>query len=310
LNAALPDAVRRGVEASLEKIDRRAVAVRSASPVSGGSISAAVRLNTQGGDTYFLKWRTATPEGMFAAEAAGLAALRSAAAGAGFRVPEVFAHASGAGASPGWILMEWVPRGTGSAGWGAALGRAVAGLHGAGAPGPGGYGWEQDNFIGPLPQDNTPSGHWATFWRERRLVPQLDLATQRGHFQGHGRTMDLVLDRLDEALSGVPAEGPSLLHGDLWSGNVYPGPAGEPVLVDPAVYRGHGEVDLAMSELFGGFPEGFLDAYGEVRPLGSNYRRVRRPLYQLYYLLVHVNLFGAAYLGESIRAAESALAGL
>jgi fructosamine-3-kinase len=120
--------------------------------------------------------------------------------------------------------------------------------------------------------------------------------------------LDRMLDAVDRALEDAETAPPSLLHGDLWSGNVYPDSNGQPVLIDPALYRGHREVDLAMSELFGGFPAAFLSAYQEARPLDEPYRRVRRPLYQLYYLLVHVNLFGGSYVGATLAAAEKVVA--
>ncbi len=109
-------------------------------------------------------------------------------------------------------------------------------------------------------------------------------------------------------LTGTDGLEPSILHGDLWSGNVFAGPSGEPVLVDPAVYRGHSEVDLAMTELFGGFPGPFYSAYAEVRPLADGYREVRRSLYQLYPLLVHVNLFGGSYVASTHRTLRTVLA--
>jgi fructosamine-3-kinase len=119
--------------------------------------------------------------------------------------------------------------------------------------------------------------------------------------------MDELLDRLDQVLAPSGPRGPELLHGDLWSGNYYPDPEGEPVLIDPAVYRGVGEVDLAMMELFGSFPRGFTDAYHGARGLAAEYDAYLRDLYQLYYLLVHVNLFGGGYVSGSLRAAERVL---
>jgi fructosamine-3-kinase len=112
---------------------------------------------------------------------------------------------------------------------------------------------------------------------------------------------------MDEILPDSQDRGPSLLHGDLWSGNFYPGPSGEPVLIDPAVYLGAGEVDLAMMELFGSFPRGFVEGYTKGRGLDPEYGSFRRDLYQLYYLLVHVNLFGGGYESGSIAAAERVL---
>jgi fructosamine-3-kinase len=124
-----------------------------------------------------------------------------------------------------------------------------------------------------------------------------------------GHTLDRLLECLEGVMEGAEEQGPALLHGDLWSGNYYPGPQGEPVLIDPAAYRGSGEVDLAMMELFGGFPRGFLEGYESRRPLTRAYTCFRRDLYQLYYLLVHVNLFGGGYVRGSVAAADRALKG-
>jgi len=136
------------------------------------------------------------------------------------------------------------------------------------------------------------------------------MARDRGYFSGaEGPALDSLLDRLAAVLDGAGEMGPALLHGDLWSGNYYPGPQGEPVLIDPAAYRGTGEVDLAMMELFGSLPRGFLEGYESRRPLARAYGAFRRDLYQLYYLLVHVNLFGAGYIRGSLAAAERVLAG-
>jgi fructosamine-3-kinase len=267
-------------------------------------------LETGDGEAFFAKWnRSAAPE-MFEAEADGLAALREAGASAGLRVPEVIATGAGTAGEPPWLLLEFVERGRATRGYGERLGRGVAAIHRFNAPARQAYGWSRDNYIGSLPQSNPPSGSWPAFWRDARLAPQMEIARSRGFLGGDGgRALDALLGRTAEALAGADVEGSSLLHGDLWSGNVYPGPAGEPVLIDPAVYHGHREVDLAMSELFGGFP-GFFAAYDEVWPLSPDYARVRRPLYQLYYLLVHVNLFGGSYADSCVRAARSVLSEL
>jgi fructosamine-3-kinase len=226
-------------------------------------------------------------------------------------VPEVLGVGDAVGDGPGWQLLEFIERGPDVSTYGERLGRGLALLHSAQGHGSNGYGWTRDNFIGALPQANPPAESWAAFWRDARLAPQLEVARQAGHFGGEaGQAMDRLVESVERALEGAEAERPSLLHGDLWSGNAYPGPAGEPVLIDPAVYRGNREVDLAMSELFGGFPASFLRAYQEVRPLSSDYARVRRALYQLYYLLVHVNLFGGGYVGSSLQAARAVLAQL
>jgi fructosamine-3-kinase len=152
------------------------------------------------------------------------------------------------------------------------------------------YGWHRDNYIGPTPQANGACDDWVRFWRERRLVPQLELAARRGFSVDCG----FLLDGLEALLGHRPA--PSLLHGDLWSGNAG-FDRGEPVIYDPAVYYGDREADLAMTELFGGFPGEFYAAYEEALALPEEYAR-RKHVYNLYHLLNHLNLFGGGYLGQ------------
>ena len=131
------------------------------------------------------------------------------------------------------------------------------------------------------------------------------MARDSGHFQGaRGRLLDQLLEKSEDIMAGTEEDGPALLHGDLWTGNYFAGPAGSPVLIDPAVYVGAGEVDLAMMELFGSFPAGFEEAYGSVRKLAPEYAAFRRDLYQIYYLLVHVNLFGSSYVSGTLGAAQ------
>jgi protein-ribulosamine 3-kinase len=137
-------------------------------------------------------------------------------------------------------------------------------------------------------------------------VPQLQLARSKG-FLVHD-TMDRLVDVIPDALADVETGG--LLHGDLWSGNAYATEAGTPVIGDPAVFRGHGEVDLAMTELFGGFGQRFYEAYNAILPISREYEAFRRDLYQLYYLLVHLNLFGGSYESSSLAAASRTLTAL
>jgi fructosamine-3-kinase len=146
---------------------------------------------------------------------------------------------------------------------------------------------------------------WAEFWRMRRLEPQLELARAAGRLPGRQADWDRLMERLPALLDNAEMDGPSLLHGDLWGGNVMAAAAG-PVLIDPACYRGHREADLAMTELFGGFGPEFYAAYGEQWPLLAGYPR-RRPVYQLWYLLVHVNLFGGGYVSQTAGVLREAL---
>jgi protein-ribulosamine 3-kinase len=165
-----------------------------------------------------------------------------------------------------------------------ALARMLAGVHRTTGLR---YGWHRDNFIGPTPQQNGWCDDWAEFWQERRLRPQLDLA-RRNRFDLQAPSPQKLLS------SHRPAA--SLLHGDLWRGNAgFSG--GRPVIFDPAVYCGDREADIAMTELFGGFPAEFYAAYHEAYPLPAEYQE-RKHLYNLYHLLNHLNIFGGSYLGQ------------
>jgi fructosamine-3-kinase len=309
---SLPDRIAEPVRGALDAhgYGRRIARVVE---VAGGCINRGARVDTDGGASLFLKWNERAALGMFAAEAAGLAAL--AAAGA-VRVPSPVAWSGEAGpttastaegeaAGASWLLMEYVAPGRASPEADERLGTRLASLH-ASAPTSGGFGWERDNWIGSLSQANAVSESWAEFWRERRLVPQLQRARARG--QCVEAAFDDVVGLTSVALADVLT--PDLVHGDLWGGNWFATQQGEPVLIDPAPYRGHGEVDLAMSELFGGFDARFYRAYREARGISDAYVAYLRDLYQLYYLLAHVNLFGASYEAASLRAAQRVTAAL
>ena len=307
----LPVTVARSVEAALEDRYRETCADRSCGSCRRW-VHQSFRSNlTDSGDTYFLKWNPSSPPEMFQAEADGLQALRypGDSQGAGGAGNGRIRHRSRRPVGSSWSsFLRGAPPD-----YGPLLGAGLAALH---AAGPGEkrmrpnqtFGWHRTNFIGSLPQDNGQRSDWVTFWHDLRLEPQLRMARNRGHFTGGGgRVLDDLLARLDDVLPDAVEEGPALLHGDLWSGNFYPDSKGDPVLIDPAVYRGVGEVDLAMMELFGSFPRGFAEGYEEKRILAPEYDAFRRDLYQLYYLLVHVNLFGGGYVGGSLAAANRAL---
>jgi fructosamine-3-kinase len=309
----LPTTVVRGVESALEDHTGKTVRIDSATPVGGGCINPSAKVITDSGEGYFLKWNPTSPPEMFHAEVDGLKALKDPGV---LKVPEVVDSAgSGTPEDPAWLLMEFIPPGRPDSHYGRRLGEGLAALHSSAAP-PNDvhgdtpfFGWHRANFIGSLPQQNDKSEDWIRFWRDLRLEPQLKMARDRGHFTGpDGRTMEDLLSRLDEVMAGSEKGGPALLHGDLWRGNFYADSSGSPVLIDPAVYRGVGEVDLAMMELFGSFPRGFREGYSEKRKWAPEYDAFRRDLYQLYYLLVHVNLFGGSYVAGSMAAAERALA--
>ena len=243
-------------------------------PVAGGCIHECYRVRIRGA-TRFLKADSSDYADAFAAEAQGLAALRA----AGMRAPEPLAH--GVAGRHAYLLLELLDLG-GRKDF-AALGRMLAAMHRRTADR---YGWERDNYIGATPQHNGWSRDWGEFWIERRLRPQLELARRNG--------FDLPLPETSILERHMPL--PSLLHGDLWSGNAGFTPEG-PVVFDPAVYYGDREADLAMTELFGGFPREFYQSYNAIWPLDEGYQR-RKYLYNLYHLLNHLNLFGSGYLAQ------------
>jgi fructosamine-3-kinase len=284
----IPARIRSAIEQHLSEDAGRTVRIASVHRVGGGCISSVARIETETGIAYFTKWseEDAAP-GFFGCEAASLAAIANTGA---VRVPRVHAH------SADWILLEWLEPGEAKAESWQTLGRELAALHRNRANG---NGWPADNYIGSLSQANGWMTEWARFWAERRLVPQWRAVVRRGMFDASdGRCFDRLIDRLDDRLAQGDADGASLLHGDLWGGNVHITTGGHIALIDPSCYHGHREVDLAMAELFGGFGPGFLSAYNEAWPIADGYHE-RRDLYQLYYLLVHVCLFGAGYVEGS-----------
>ena len=292
MSVSLPPALTVTLQHRLTEIAGRPSFIVESQPVAGGCIHQSLKISTDAGRDFFLKWSPDSTEDAFLAEADGLEALGYL---GNLRIPEVVGY-SVPGETPSWLLLEFVLHGRPTDDYWETLGRGLADLHQV-RSGP--YGWERPNFIGSLPQANHVTDKWDGFWWNQRLLPQLTLAREAGRLPGRWHDWELLETSLPQMAPSVIAE-PSILHGDLWSGNVFPGPLGEPVLVDPAVYRGHAEVDLAMTELFGGFPNSFYSAYSEALPPADGYREVRQPLYQLYPLLVHVNLFGGSYV-ESTR---------
>ena len=252
--------------------------------IGGGSINRCYRWRSASGPL-FVKIGTRAAQAAFAAEAEG---LRELGATKTLRIPAVLATGTVDGAA--FLALEWIERGAADPGCERRLGAGLAALHSAYAPR---FGWGRDNTIGRTPQANAWSADWVEFFRERRLRPQLMLA-QRNGFAG------LLAERGERLLAALPVllagHSPrcSLLHGDLWGGNWLASAAGEPVLIDPAVYYGDRETDLAMTHLFGGFGATFYRAYNEAAPLPAG-AALRAELYNLYHVLNHANLFGGGY---------------
>ena len=261
----------------------------------GGCINRALILRGKDRRRFFVKVNAARHTDMFAAEAAGLAELDTAAA---IQVPRPIAQ----GTSEEWayLVLEWLD--IDGRGNGAKLGRQLAQLHRTTSNH---FGWHRDNTIGSTPQVNFPATDWIDFFGERRLGYQLRLAERNGAPRRLLANGERLVSRLGDFFAGYhPA--PSLLHGDLWGGN-HGYVDGQPVLFDPAVYFGDREADLAMTELFGGFSADFHAAYREAWPLDPGFD-VRKHLYNLYHVLNHFNLFGGGYAGQAQSMTERLLA--
>ncbi len=262
--------------------------VTAMAAVSGGCIHHVVHFVTEK-RAYLLKWNPNPLPGVFETEATGLQLL---AATGTVRVPQVIATHR----RPDFILLEWIQADDNTTYWDQErMGEQLAALH----QHPAGerYGLDQDNYIGSTPQRNAWRANWLEFFRDCRLAPQMELAV-RNALLPHGglRKLTWLIAHLERWID-LPNTRPSLLHGDLWGGNVISGPGRQPVLIDPAVYYGEREAELAFTELFGGFTRRFYQAYEAVWPLDPGYRE-RRDLYNLYHLLNHLNIFGQGYAGS------------
>jgi protein-ribulosamine 3-kinase len=267
--------------------------------VGGGSINECVRW-TGDGIALFVKLAATDALDMFEAEAEGLQELSAAAA---LRVPEVLAV--GAGGGQAWLALRWIELAPATRASDARLGERLAALHRVGAPR---FGWKRDNTIGATPQHNPWDDDWVRFFVTRRLGAQLQLAGGNGASRRlieRGGTLCDTAGALYWSYQPVP----SLLHGDLWSGNRAADAAGEPVVFDPAVYFGDREADIAMTRLFGGFDPAFYAAYQAAWPLDQA-AGTRRTLYNLYHVLNHFNLFGGGYAAQAEAMIDRLLAEL
>ncbi len=280
------------IGARLSETLGRCVDLRLAGGVGGGCIHRTYRA-TDGGHSWFVKANHASRADLFAAEADGLRAL----ARGPLRVPQVIC--SGEADRQSYLVLEWLDLGAGAPRDYAKLGEQLAHLHALTGPQ---HGWQRDNYIGSTPQSNAMEVSWPRFFGHARLAPQLALARTNGHTALCAKG-DALLENLPR-LFGGHAPRPSLLHGDLWGGNAGFLDNGTPVIFDPAVYYGDRETDVAMTELFGGFPEDFYAAYRAHSPLDSGYR-VRKTLYNLYHVLNHANLFGGGYVAQAEKMVDT-----
>ena len=258
--------------------------------VSGGDINEAYLLHLSDGKRVFLKQNAEENIGFFAAEVEG---LRTIATTRAIGVPT--AHAYGRCEHKSFLLMEYLEPASMASDFWESFGHSLAAMHNAPTaflslemP----YGFVNDNYIGAGFQKNTVKDKWITFFRDCRLLPQMERAKPVLPISDIKR-IERLMEHLDEYLT--EPEHPSLLHGDLWSGNYYVGPDGYAWLIDPATYVGHAEADIAMTELFGGFSREFYSAYSESNLIQPGYED-RRDIYNLYHMLNHLNLFGDSYL--------------
>jgi fructosamine-3-kinase len=254
--------------------------------VSGGCINQGYAIS-DGRQTYFVKLNQANQIAMFEAEAIGLKQMWDTHT---IRVPKPICW--GVEADTAYVVLEWLELGRGSSQSWYMMGQQLAAMHRATSDK--GFGWERNNTIGSTPQINNWTSDWVEFFTKHRIAFQLQLARRRG---GHFSQGDRLLEAIPQLLADHHPQ-PSLVHGDLWSGNAAVTTAGEPVILDPATYYGDREVDIAMSELFGSFPAEFYRGYNEAFPLDAGYKR-RKILYNLYHILNHFNLFGGSYEGQA-----------
>jgi fructosamine-3-kinase len=253
------------------------------SSVGGGCINNSTVLKTERGETFFLKTNRRCPADMFAREAEGLLALR---VSDGPRVPEPYLWGGD------FILLEDLSPAPRRPVYWSQFGRCLALLHNHVQAE---FGFNHDNYIGSTPQPNDWTSDGYVFFAQHRLNFQAKLALESGLLDPrHVHRVEALTAKLPDLVPPQPA---SLIHGDLWSGNALTGPQGEPAIIDPATHYGWGEAELAMTALFGAFADTFYLAYQEVRPLEPGYRG-RFPIYNLYHLLNHLNLFGRGYLGQ------------
>lgn len=302
------------LEDALHSLFGSGTQIQKAGRIAGGDINDAYRLILSDGTHIFMKANAKENASFFTAEVAGLSAIAQTGA---IGAPKVLCSGTDAGGKGSFfqrigsltatnsfradrghafLLLEFIGNSRRIPDYWEAFAQELAAMHQAQTAGlvPGGtYGFAKDNYIGAGHQANTAHNSWISFFRECRLEPQVKRAA--GYFDQAGlKKIMRLLDRIDRIL--VEPERPSLLHGDLWSGNAITGNDGKAWLIDPAAYVGHAEADLAMTELFGRFPQEFYEAYQKAAPLQPGYGR-RRDLYNLYHLLNHLNLFGRTYLG-------------
>lgn len=271
----LPDSIRKTIEAELSE------EVVSQTSVHGGDINEAAKIKLNSGKQYFVKWNNSAPQNMFEAEKKGLQLLLS--AQTKLQIPQVKLS------SENFLMLEWIEEGGGRQNAAFEFGTELARLHQVSNDK---FGLNHDNFIGQLPQSNTPHPNWPDFFALERIEPQIKMGVESGKLT---RSVLKDVHSLYRKLGSIfPPEKPALLHGDLWGGNYMFTKNGNTSIYDPAVYFGHREMEIAMTRLFGGFSADFCQGYNEIFSLDSGFNS-RVTLCNLYPILVHANLFGGSY---------------
>lgn len=285
----VPGEILEGVRSHLEKQLECPCHITGARPVSGGCIHRAYQLSTDRG-AFFLKWNQLAEAPNFDAEKRGLELLAR-------YSPDFVARPLLLGKTGrfSFLLLKFIEGGNPSPPFWERFGQRLARLHRNTAPR---FGLDHDNFIGRLPQPNRQDPDFIRFFIEQRLMPQIRRARQGGLVDAKTiQRFERLFNRLGEL---IPQEPPALLHGDLWQGNFLCTRSDQPILIDPAVYYGHRESEIAFTALFGGFDARFYEAYQTGFPLAAGWKE-RQDLFNLYPLLVHLNLFGVSYLAGIIR---------
>ena len=249
--------------------------------VHGGDINQAAKLTIADGRVFFVKWNAQSPDSMFETESKGLQLLAS--AGTALQVPKVFIQ------DEGFLVLEWIDEGTAKQNTAYNFGVELAKLHKNSTKY---FGLDHNNFIGKLHQSNSAHSNWADFFAIERIEPQIKMGVESGTLT---RSLLNDVQKLYAKLGAIfPNEPPALLHGDLWSGNYMFTKSGGTSIYDPAAYYGHREMDLAMTQLFGGFPSDFYEGYNDQYPMQPGFDD-RVTICNLYPILVHANLFGGSY---------------
>lgn len=271
----------------LEKETKTSIELYSTSSVGGGDINDAYQFKTSRGNFFIKKNSASKYPQMFQKEASGLELLYTAKE---IKVPEVVVH--GVYNDTAYLVLRFIKSGLKANNFWEDFGKQLANLH---KHSNNYFGLVHDNYIGSLYQSNSNHDTWSEFFSEERLEKQVKLARDNGEIGGDTmNAFSRFYKRLDELF---PVEPPALVHGDLWSGNYMIDQNGEAIIIDPAVYYGHREMDIGMSKLFGGFKATFYEAYNEQYPLEKGWQE-RVDYCNLYPLMVHVNLFGGGYLNS------------